>query len=106
MINLNIISVDLRKGFPSSSSGQEFACNARNLGLTPGSGRSSAGGCDVQGQGQKLGGPHALRAAAKRNYPVSKVRGDAERSNPMPKARGSSQEEQPKEGWLHRRRRA
>ena len=48
----------------------------------------SAGGCDdwhtkrgreelphVRGQGQKPGGPHARRAAAKRSYPTSEVRG-------------------------------
>ena len=29
----------------------------------------------VRGQGQKSGGPHARRAAAKRNYPTSEVRG-------------------------------
>ena len=29
----------------------------------------------VRGQGQKLGGPHARRAAIKRSYPKSKVRG-------------------------------
>ena len=29
----------------------------------------------VRGQGQKLGGPHARKAAAKRSYPVSEVRG-------------------------------
>ena len=29
----------------------------------------------VQGQGQKLGGPHAQGAAAKRSYPTSEVRG-------------------------------
>ena len=29
----------------------------------------------VQGQGQKLGGPHAQRAVAKRSYPLSEVRG-------------------------------
>ena len=28
----------------------------------------------VRGQGQKPGGPHARRAAAKRTYPTSKVR--------------------------------
>ena len=45
-----------------------------------------AGGCDwctkcgqeelphVRGQGQKLGGPHAQRVAAERNYPTSEVR--------------------------------
>ena len=48
---------------------------------------ASAGGCNrhtkcneeelphVRGQGQKPGGPHARRAAAKRSYPVSEVRG-------------------------------
>ena len=47
----------------------------------------SAGGCDqhakrrreepphVRGQGQKPGGPHAQRVAAKRSYPTSEVRG-------------------------------
>ena len=47
----------------------------------------SAGGCDwrpecspeepphVRGQGKKLGGRHARRAAAKRSYPTSEVRG-------------------------------
>ena len=29
----------------------------------------------IRGQGQKLGGPHARRAAAKRRYPTSEVRG-------------------------------
>ena len=83
----------------------------------------STGGCDrrtkrgreelphVQGQGQKLGGPHARRAAAKRSYPTSKVRGGGReeiphapsprpgvgsgRSYPMPKARDGGWEDQP-----------
>ena len=50
----------------------------------------SAGGCDrrtkrgreepphVRGQGQKPGGPHARRAAAKRSYPTSEVRGSCQ----------------------------
>ena len=50
----------------------------------------SAGGCDrrakrsreepphVRGEGWKLGGPHARRAAAKRSYPTSEVRGSSE----------------------------
>ena len=50
----------------------------------------STGGCDqctrrgweelphVRGQGQKLGGPHARRVAAKRRYPTSKVRGSGQ----------------------------
>ena len=32
----------------------------------------------VRGQGQKPGGPHARRAAAKRSYPTSEVRGSGE----------------------------
>ena len=50
-------------------------------------GMLSAGGCDrpakrgreepphVRGQGQKLGGPHSRRAASRRSYPTSEVRG-------------------------------
>ena len=50
-------------------------------------GTLSTGGCDrhakcrreepphVRGQGQKPGGPHAQRVAAKRSYPMSEVRG-------------------------------
>ena len=90
-----------------------------------------AGGCDwctkcgqeelphVRGQGQKPGGLHARRAAAKRSYPTSKVRGSsrecqaamvqegprgatphprsgaaAGRSHPAPEARGGGREEQ------------
>ena len=87
--------------------------------------RVSAGSCSreelpyVRGQGQKPGGPHAWRAAAKRSYLTSEVRGSgrecqaamvqewprratphlrsgvvAERSYPMPKARGRGQEDQ------------
>ena len=49
----------------------------------------SAGGCDrrtkrgreelphIRGEGQKPGGPHARRAAAKRSYPISEVRGSS-----------------------------
>ena len=93
-------------------------------------GALSAGGCDwrtkhggkeiphVRGQGQKPGGPHARRAAAKRSYPTfevrgssrvpgcdgagtaersypaSEVRGDDERSYPASEARGGGLEEQ------------
>ena len=32
------------RGFPGSSAGQEFTCNARDLGLIPGLGRSPEGG--------------------------------------------------------------
>ena len=95
-------------------------------------GALSAGGCDqrtkrgreelphVRGQGQKPGGPHARRAAAKRSYPTSEVRGSsrecqaatvqkrprgatphprseaaAGRSYPASEARGGGWEEQP-----------
>ena len=58
----------------------------------------SAGGCDrhtkhgqeellhVRGQGQKLGGPHARTAAAKRSYSTSEVRGRSW-EDPMPERR-------------------
>ena len=36
----------------------------------------------VQGQGQKLGGPHAQRAVAKRSYPMSEVRGGGREEQP------------------------
>ena len=74
----------------------------------------------ARGQGQKPGGPHARRAAAKRRYPTSEVRGSgrerqaaraqerlrgatlrlrsggaAKRTYPTSKARGHSREEQP-----------
>ena len=92
----------------------------------------STGGCNqctkhsqeelphVKGQWQKPGGPHAQRAAARRSYPASEVRGSsrecqaatvqehprgatphsrsggaAERSYPASEARGGGQEEQP-----------
>ena len=32
----------------------------------------------VRGQGQKPGGPHARRTAAKRSYPTTKVRGNGQ----------------------------
>ena len=93
-------------------------------------GALSAGGCNqctkrgreelphVRGQGQKPGGPHARRAAAKRSYPTSEVMGSgrecqaatvqersrgatpeardgARRSYPTAQARGGGQEDQP-----------
>ena len=62
---------------------------------------------NVRGQGQKLGGPYARRAAAKRSYPTSEGRGSiprvpgcdgtgmAERSYPVSEARGCGMEEPP-----------
>ena len=67
----------------------------------------SAGGCDgrakrgqeepphVRGQGQKPGGPHAWRAAAKRSYPASEVGGAAERRYPASEVRGSDERSYP-----------
>ena len=49
----------------------------------------------VRGQGQKPGGPHARRAAAKRSYPVSEVRGGDERSYPASKVRGGNERSYP-----------
>ena len=40
--NLNKVLYDI--GFPGSSGGKESACNARDLGLLPGLGRSPGGG--------------------------------------------------------------
>ena len=69
-------------------------------------GALSAGGCDwrtkhggkeiphVRGQGQKPGGPHARRAAAKRSYPTSEVRGSGQECQ-APTAQ-NGQEELPK----------
>ena len=69
----------------------------------------STGGCDrrtqrgweelphIGGQGQKPGRPHARRAAAKRSYPTSKVRGGGWEGlphAPTPEARGGSREDQ------------
>ena len=86
-------------------------------------GALGTGGCDRhtkcgreelphdRGQGQKLGGPHALRAAAKRSYPTSEVRGSGLEElphAPMPEARGGGREDHPmsKERWLLGHRRA
>ena len=40
--------------------------------------RGREGTPHVPGQGQKPGGPHAQRAAAKRSYPKSKARGSGQ----------------------------
>ena len=52
----------------------------------------------VRGQGQKPGGPHALRAAAKRSYPTSVIRGSGWEElphTPKPKATGGSRADVP-----------
>ena len=50
----------------------------------------------VRGQEQKPGGPHARRAAAKRSYPTSKVRGrDGGEELPKSEVRGRGREELP-----------
>ena len=68
--------------------------------LSTSTGTLSAGGCDrhakcareepphIWSQGQKPGGPHARRAAAKRSYPTSEVRGSGrECQTPMAQER-------------------
>ena len=40
----NLRSVFENMGFPGASAGKESACNAGDLGVIPGSGRSSGGG--------------------------------------------------------------
>ena len=49
----------------------------------------------VRGQGQKLGGPHARRAAAKRSYPASEVRGGSREEIPHVRGQGRRREELP-----------
>ena len=94
--------------------------------------RTRAGGCDrctqrgreelphVQGQGQKPGGPHARRAAAKRSYPTSEFRDggrECQASTVQEQPRGVTPRLRPetlagrsnhtsKESWLRGSRRA
>ena len=72
-------------------------------------GALSAGGCarrakcgrekppHVRGQGQKPGGPHARRAAAKRSYPTSEVRGSGREYET------ATEQERPRGATLRRR---
>ena len=74
-------------------------------------GMLSAGGCDrpakrgreepphVRGQGQKLGGPHSRRAASRRSYPTSEVRGRGR------EYQTAMAQEQPRGATLHLRSR-
>ena len=48
-----------------------------------------------RGQGQKPGGPHARRAAAKRSYPTSEVRGSGREEQPTPEAQGGDERSYP-----------
>ena len=48
-------------GFPSSSTGKESACNARDLGLIPGLGRPPRGGHGVLLSYSCLENPHGQR---------------------------------------------
>ena len=48
-----------------------------------------------RGQGQKPGGPHAQRAAAKRSYPTSEVRGSGREEQAHARGQGGSWEDQP-----------
>ena len=72
-------------------------------------GGTHGGGCDrrtkrsreelphLRGQGQKPGGPHDRKVAAKRSYPAFEVRGGDERSYPASEVRGGDREEIPQE---------
>ena len=51
-------------GFPCGSDGKEFACNAGDLGLIPGLGRSPAGGQGNPLQYSCLENPHGQRSLA------------------------------------------
>ena len=56
----------------------------------------------VRGQGQKPGGPHDRRAAAKRSYPTSEVRGGGREEIPSVRGQGPRREELPHvqgQGW-------
>ena len=59
----------------------------------------------VRGQGQKPGGPHAQRAAAKRSYPTSEVRGsgrECQTATAQERRRGATQ--RPRSGAAAERR--
>ena len=58
----NIDILLFSKGFPGGSDGKEFACNAEDLGLLPGLGRSSGGGHDNPLQCSSLENPHEQRS--------------------------------------------
>ena len=49
------------KGFPGGSDGKEYACNAGDLGLIPGLGRSPGGGHGNPLQYSYLENPHGQR---------------------------------------------
>ena len=51
-------------GFPGGSDGKEFACNAGDMGLIPGLGRSPAGGYSNPLQYSCLENPHGQRSLA------------------------------------------
>ena len=55
---------ELQVGFPHSSVGKEFACNARDLGLISGSGRSLGEGTGNPFQYSCLENPHGQRSLA------------------------------------------
>ena len=55
---------ELQVGFPHSSVGKEYACNAGDLGLIPGSGRSPGEGTGNPLQYSCLEHPHGQRSLA------------------------------------------
>ena len=52
----------MKKGFPGGSAGKESACNAGDLGLIPGLGRSPGKGHDNPLQYSCLENPHGQRS--------------------------------------------
>ena len=59
IFTLHLLSL---RGFPYSSASKEFACNAGDPGLIPGSGRSPGGGHDNPFQYSCLENPHGQRS--------------------------------------------
>ena len=55
-LNFNILRLTRCNSFPGGSEGKESACNAGNLGLIPGSGRSSGEGNGESHRQRKLVG--------------------------------------------------
>ena len=62
----------------------------------------------VRGQGRRPRGAtqRPRPVAARRRHPESEIRGGDLEEPPMPEARADGREEQPKEQWLSRHRRA
>ena len=62
MVQWLSICLTMQEGFPGGASGQESACNAADMGSTPGSGRSPGGGHGDPVQSSCLENPHGQRS--------------------------------------------